>query len=462
MPIRLKIAVASTLATILLLGGAGLIFLTTLRSGLQNSLDSTLRSRADELVAQVDDSGKLRSGTAALHLPASGYGQILGPNGQVGLTTTEQLRIPLVDASRMVSVKGGGTIYDESVQESDPASHRMDVRVLAVPIGKSGYVAAVAISRDVVDEAVERAGKQLLITGAVVLLLAAPGSWLLARQALEPVERMRAQAAALEAQDAEEGLSVPRSRDEIKRLALTFNDLLSRLHQALERERAFVADAGHELRTPLTVLRGELELARRPGRSREDLEETLTVVAAETERLIRLAEDLLVLARDDSSVPLRWHSFDVVAVLAGSIRSLESLADQHAVRIRLVAPDSLMADGDPERLRQAVDNVLNNALRFAPMGSEVTVTAGVAGPLVDVGVADQGPGFAAELLPVVFERFRRGDTARTRSEDGWSSGLGLAIVRSVLRAHRGTAVASNRTDSSGALVRLQWPRRREE
>ncbi|SOD72792.1 hypothetical protein SAMN05892883_2129 [Jatrophihabitans sp. GAS493] len=461
LPIRLKIALASTLATVILLGGAGLIFLTTLHSGLQNSLDNSLRSRSDELAAEVNSDGTVRSDLTSgrITLGDNTYGQVLGSDGAV-LQSVDELQHSLLSAQQLAEAKSGARFFDVLVN-STHGGHHQEVRVLAAPVGSGGTVVAVGLSRDIVDEAVERAGKQLLLLGFIVLLIAAPGSWFLAGSALAPVERMRRQAAELQANDAGGGLTVPETRDEIGRLATTMNALLARLHDALERERAFVADAGHELRTPLTVLRGELELAQRPGRSNEELLATVEVAAEETERLIRLAEDLLVLARDEDSANLRLTRFDLVETLADATALFDALALKRSVEIELDAPAALAVTADPDRIRRAVENLISNALRYAPAGSRVIVRAARAGDEVRIAVLDEGPGFPPELIPVVFERFRRGDVARTRggvddSEQG-GSGLGLAIVRNIMRSHGGDAEAANRNPGPGAQVTLHWP-----
>jgi two-component system, OmpR family, sensor kinase len=353
------------------------------------------------------------------------------------------------------------------VMEPDQRGHapaRQQVRILAAPAGRPGLVVAVATSREVLDEALERAARQLLLIGFVVLLLAGPGAWLLARAALRPVERMRAQAAELQASDADAGLPVPGGRDEISRLGDTLNALLGRLHAAYERECAFVADAGHELRTPLTVLRGELELARRPGRSPEQLAATVEVAAEQTERLIRLAEDLLVLDRDEHEAA-RFVRFDLVELAEACRQS--ALAGHTAGKAR---PVSVVVEaparpvpvfGDPDRIRRAVDNVVANALRFSPADGRIQIEVTECDGHAELAVIDQGPGFAPDFLPIAFERFRRHDPARTRIEqDGGeqaSTGLGLAIVRSVMRAHSGTATATNLETTSGARVTLRWP-----
>jgi signal transduction histidine kinase len=462
LPIRTRIAVASTLATMVLLVGAGLIFVTTLRSGLENSLDNSLRSSAGEMITKIGANVEAHS-TAGdrIELADSTYGQVLNTDGSVLQSTVDSAGQPLVSRDKLRSAAVAGQFFDVSLSQSPTVKHTQELRVLAMPSGRSHTVVAVGLSRDIVNEAVERAGKQLLVVGALVLVMAAIGSWWLARSALKPVDRMRAQAAELEARDAGGGLTVPISRDEIGRLGTTLNALLGRLHSALERERAFVADAGHELRTPLTVLRGELELARRPGRTRAELVETVEVASEETERLIRLAEDLLVLARDEIGSDLRWTEFDVTALLNQACGLVESIAASRSIQLTVRPGELVLVQGDPARLRQALDNVLSNALRYAPDNSSIVLTASNLNGLSRIEITDEGPGFSAALLPSAFERFRRDDEARTRgSADELShagTGLGLAIVRKIVRSHGGDATASNRTDRSGARIVLAWP-----
>jgi len=315
----------------------------------------------------------------------------------------------------------------------------------------------VATGTDVSDAAVERAGSALLLGGPPAVLLAGIGAWLLAGAALRPVERMRRQTAEISEKDLDRRLAVPSTRDEIAALGTTMNALLARLQDALERERGFVADAGHELRTPLAILRTELELAARPGRSRDDLVAAVAAAGQETDRLIRLAEDLLLLARADNHQPIVRAGPVVLAdLLAAAARGAAARCEPRGVTVELDAagiPPVVEADAD--RLRQAVDNLLDNATRHAPPGSTVAVR--VSRPraaAVAVEVADRGPGFPPAFLPHAFERFHRAEAARSR--DGGGTGLGLSIVRAIAEAHGGTATAANRPDG-GAVVTVELP-----
>ncbi|PZS40585.1 MAG: two-component sensor histidine kinase, partial [Pseudonocardiales bacterium] len=251
-------------------------------------------------------------------------------------------------------------------------------------------------------------------------------------------------------------LAVPSTRDEIAALGATLNGLLARLQEALERERGFVADAGHELRTPLAILRTELELAARPGRSWEELVEAVSHAGNETDRLIRLAEDLLLLARaDNAQTFLRPGPLALPDLLATAARGARTRAAERGVSVVVHSPSPLSVAADPDRLRQAVDNLLDNATRHAPAGSvvEITATSSPTGT-VTVEVADRGPGFPEEFLPHAFERFHRAETARTR--DGGGTGLGLSILQAIAQAHGGQATARNRS-GGGAAVTLELP-----
>jgi len=455
-----------TAATLVLITAGGVLFISQLRSGLEHSLDVSLRTHADTLISQLgNDPGNFQdSGQTRLAPSLGSYAQVLTVRDAVLDSSDGLPPTPLLTPAQATAAAKGSIVADTTVTlnasgENGPAS----MRLFAAPTDRPGVVVAVVTSRDTVDNAVRRSTRQLLVLGAIALLLAGPGSWLLTRAALHPVERMRAQAAELQEHDAGGGVAVPRTRDEVARLAETLNGLLSRLHTAVNRERAFVADAGHELRTPLAVLQGELELARRPGRSRAELAATIDVAAEETDRLVRLAEDLLVLGHDGESDMPRTRQFDLAELTHAAIRAAASSAATREVQITSSGPGKLHVIGDPDRIRQAIDNLLTNAVRHSPPGATVTLAHQLDGECATLTVTDQGPGFRPEFIPVAFERFTRSDHARNRptavvANGPGGNGLGLAIVRAVMATHHGTAVAEN-VPAGGARVAIRWPAR---
>ncbi|HEX9717985.1 MAG TPA: HAMP domain-containing sensor histidine kinase, partial [Actinomycetota bacterium] len=243
--------------------------------------------------------------------------------------------------------------------------------------------------------------------------------------------------------------------DEVDRLGETLNEMLERLEQALQRERRFVDEASHELRTPLANLRTELDLALRRSRSSEELEAALRSAAEETDRLARLAEDLLVLARADRGrVPVRPEPVDLAELVGGTVEAFALRAAKAEVAIETHVPQGLRVNLDPLRIRQAMGNLLDNALRHTPPGGTVSVEVAHSDGFLSLGVRDRGEGFPAAFLPSAFEPFTRPDASRSREDGG--TGLGLAIVRAVAEAHGGTAEARNRPEG-GASITLRIP-----
>jgi hypothetical protein len=237
------------------------------------------------------------------------------------------------------------------------------------------------------------------------------------------------------------------------------NALLDRLQLALDRQRDFVADASHELLTPLTALRAELELAGRPGRFRAALEAAVTAAASDTDRLIHLAGDLLLLARAQEGASfVHPGPVDVPGLLSAAARAFAGQARARGATLEVRAGPELRLTADPDRLRQAVDNLLSNAIRHSPARGTVELAAGRSRrdgqDLVVIEVRDQGPGFPPGFLPHAFERFSRADAGRSRAQGG--TGLGLSIVDYIARAHGGRAVAVNRP-GAGAQVSIELP-----
>jgi two-component system, OmpR family, sensor kinase len=280
------------------------------------------------------------------------------------------------------------------------------------------------------------------------LLLHAASEWVFASLYTQPLENSPTRALI------QQGLALPEHPQLILQFG-TMNELLGRLQRALARQRALVADASHELRTPLAVLRGELELAARPGRSRQELAAAVRNAAAEAERLARLSDNLLLLARsDEGQLALRRERTDIGRLLGLSAELAGSRLAESGVICRVEVPPGTYADVDPDRIRQAVDNLVDNALRFAPAGSVIVLAARAEGAGLDIEVRDDGPGFPAAFLPYAFERFRRPDTSRSRDDGG--AGLGLAIVQAIAAAHGGVATVRNEP-GGGAVAGLRLP-----
>ena len=264
------------------------------------------------------------------------------------------------------------------------------------------------------------------------------------------MEAMRRRAAGVSLEHDGERLPLPAARDEIRRLGETLNAMLDRLHDSYERERRFVADASHELRTPVAVIKTELEGALRAGGHEPEVRAGLSAALEECDHLALLAEDLLVLARSgEDGLALRVEPLEAAALLEGVRDRFADRARERGRAIRVEAANGLRLEADELRLRQALSNLVDNALRYG--AGDVVLSSRASDGGSQLEVADSGPGFPSELGERAFERFSRGDIARSRG----GTGLGLAIVRAIAEAHGGRAkiVPTGR----GATVRISLP-----
>jgi two-component system, OmpR family, sensor kinase len=316
----------------------------------------------------------------------------------------------------------------------------------------------------------DRALRAVLGALALSLLVGAAGAaWgaaRLARHLTSPLERIAG--AALTIRGSDPGQRIPPVSPDAELRALTdvLNEMLAGLEaavrlerQAADAQRRFVADAAHELRSPLTNLRGTIEVTLRRPRTVGEYQETLLVAGKEIERLSRLANDLLTLSRFDAGqMPFQPRPCDLAAVARDAVAACASRADGRHVQVSLQAPAALPMVGDPDRLRQVLDNLLDNGLRHAPDGSTVAVTATLSAearhPAVVLGVADVGPGLTAEQCARVFDRFYRADDSRARNSGGL--GLGLTIAKAIVESHRGSLTVRS-TPGAGCTFLATFP-----
>jgi two-component system OmpR family sensor kinase len=412
LPIRLRLTLAFALAMAGVLAATGAFLYFRLAASLDEGIDENLEVLFEQAAADVQR-GRPIGDTP---IPADErFIQVIAPDGRVLETTprgfdgpARTLERPVVSPEGRVVVVVGASLEDRNET-------------------LRGFLA------------------ELLLIGPAALLVASLLGYALATAALRPVEAMRSEAAAISAAEPGRRLPLSRARDEIRRLGETLNAMLGRLEGALERERGFVADASHELRTPLALLKTELELAIRHPRSAGEHEQALRSAADETDRLIRLAEDLLVLARSDQGrLALRREPVAVAELLGNVARRFGGSVSARP------APDGLTLVGDEVHLAQALGNLVDNALRHGARAVELTAVS--ENGAVELHVLDDGPGFPPEFLPRAFERFSRPDEARS----GAGAGLGLALAQAIAVAHGGSAAAANRS-GRGADVWLAIP-----
>ncbi|MEV0388437.1 HAMP domain-containing sensor histidine kinase [Nonomuraea sp. NPDC050643] len=356
---------------------------------------------------------------------------------------------------------GGDPVFVTRAAPIGAGGGTVSVRLLVWRAAPGGDVLVVGVSAEPVHAARERLALVLFLAAPVLAGALAAGAWAVVRAALRPVDALTRQAAAISSLETAAGppqgsgspvaggrLAVVGGEDEIARLARTLNDMLARLGAAAERERAFVDDASHELRTPLAVLRGELELALGALGDDEEVEHSLLAALGEAERLSRLADDLLLLARERAgTLVVRAAPVDLLELAAAEARRLRP-----ALGVGIEAGgEPVVVSADEERLRQVLANLAANSA--AAGAATVRVRVARDGESAVLEVADDGPGLPPALLDAAFARFIRGDDARATP----GAGLGLSIVRAVGAAHGGTVTAANGAPLGGAVITVRFP-----
>ena len=441
LPIRLRLTLFFTAAMAVVLAGATWLLYMQVGSDLGSGIDQSLRSRAQDVGALVRDGGSLRSTSSPLIESGESFAELVSPNGRVLDASSSLHRAPLLSAEELRRAR----VHPLWLNRSSAPGLDEPTRLLAVRSPRG--VLVVGGTRENRAETLGTLRRGFFIGGPVALLLAALGGYLVAGAALRPIEGMRRRAQEISTSSLDERLPVPASGDEVARLGETLNLMLERIEDGLARERRFVADASHELRTPLALLKTELELALREGRSPEQLRAAIESAAGETDRLARIADDLLLLARSEQGhLQLRLERLD-----SGEL--LRTVARRFSRRGRPeVEAEAGVLEGDRLRLEQALGNLVDNAVRHGGCG--VSLRAGRRNGSVELHVLDRGEGFPTAFIERAFERFSRADEGR----GGESAGLGLSIVETIARAHGGSAHAANR-DGGGADVWIELPSR---
>jgi two-component system, OmpR family, sensor kinase len=461
--LRTRVMAAAALLVVLTSVVTGVLGTTLLRGYLLDRSDSQLRSFA----------------SVASHLfqhprpPA-------GANGGQRQALPTQFLAEIIDADGAAQV-ASGPLHDPddlhlSAAELKTQNTPFTVgswRVLVQPLpGGEHLVTAYGLGD--LNATVQRLEIADAIAGAVAVALLAGIGLPLIRASLSPLARIEATATAIARGDLSRRIDHPSDRTEVGRLAGALDTMLGRIEAAYraraegearalrseDRMRQFVADASHELRTPLTSVRGLAEYALQQGdtASQDELLRLMSLVAGEASRMGRLVEDLLLLAKFDAGRPLDRRPVDLASVAAEAVTAARIVHPGRA--LTLLAPDPVIVDADDVRVRQVIDNLINNAMNHTPNGSLVTVSVAPDSAPGDnpgwgqVTVADDGPGMTREQAARVFERFYRTDGSRARS--GGGAGLGLAIAASLTAAHGGD-IAVDTAPGQGAAFRVRLP-----
>jgi len=436
--VRVRVTAAATLAVAITLLASGLLLVATQQRALRESLDESLGQVSD----QVAD--ELRAGR--LPAVASGFGdddamvQAIDATGTIVLATGAA---PDDRALVDTTATSGRTITDSVSGDTQP--YRILARTVDTTQGRMTVIVA-ASEGDLRESRSTLVGALAVGIPLVVVLLGAL-VWVVVGRTLAPVDAIRATVESLSGRDLDRRVVEPGTGDEIDRLAVTLNELLTRIEQATDRQRQFVADASHELRSPLTRMRTSLEVdVAHP--SLADADATRQSVLDDTLELQRLVDDLLEVARLDAHAPLARRPLDLDDV----VLSEASLLDSPGITVDVRGVSAAAVNGDRDHLRRVVRNLLDNAVAHAASRVVVTLAEDEAANTSTMVVADDGPGVPLADRDRVFERFTRLDAARERAVGG--TGLGLAIVHDIVEAHDGTVHIEDNHPGARFIVTL--------
>jgi signal transduction histidine kinase len=437
-PIRIRLTLVFVAAMAIVLAAVGLFVYLRVASDLDRAFDKDLRSRGQALSALVQRGGSVRTTGSA-----DTFAELVTRDGRVVDATPDLRGQPLLSPPSVPLAANGARFFDLSRIPGQDESGRL----LALPVQDRVLVVGATLEHR--NDTLTSLQAAFLVGGPVALLLMSLGGYLLAGAALRPIESMRRRAAEISSTSLHERLPVPPADDEVSRLGRTLNEMLARLEDGLERERRFVADASHELRTPLATLRAELELALRRSRTTQEFENSIRSAAEETDRLSRIADDLLILARaEQGTLALRPEPTDLVDVVEKVRDRFGARAELERRPLTVKADEAPVARVDRLRVEQALGNLVDNAFEHG-LGP-ITITAGQHNSSVELHVLDEGPGLPPDFRDHAFKAFTRA------TPSGNGSGLGLAIVETIARAHDGTAGAKVRPDG-GADVWIRLP-----
>ena len=434
-------------------GAAWLAIASVAYSGIDDSLAAAALALAPAVSSGTDHVLSGQALPTAASGPQSGAGIVAFLFDQEATLLDRSGQVPAAADLTAVARQAAASARPVLVSETlDGVPQRIRAGAIRVPGGQTRVLVVVRSLADVTQlvgttASVLAAGIAVLMVGATVV------GYGLAGTALRPVREITAEARAFSEHDLSRRITLDLPADELGDLAATFNQMLARLEGAFNGLSRFTADAAHELRAPLTLIRTEAEVTLKRPRSEPQYQATLATILSEAERLGRIADQLLMLARAESgALATQMQDVDMAGLLADAVRLWSPLAAERGITLAGESPGEGSVRGDPDLLRRLLDNLIDNAIRHSSRGGEVRVAGRPAGSSWQLVVADNGPGVPAAARAAIFERFSRADQARGRETGG--AGLGLALCRAIAQLHHGSISLDDETAGGARFVIL--------
>jgi len=446
-PVRIQLALWYVLLLALTLGSTAGYLYFRLERKLMVKADTALQIASAQSLVYLDQKTVLAfEQTPGQRQTASRLSQLglaarlITPTGQVidgfGRYQDVPIRVPKTGGYMTIATEG------------------IDWRLISQPVIRSGRTIGwfqVAQSLEPLEDIAQELPTELLLNLPLILIVTVLGGLFLSNRALSPIREITHTAQAISATDLNQRIHYQGASDEIGQLAITFDQMLDRLQGAFDREQRFTADAAHELRTPLTVMKGRLEVTLSRLRSQEEYDQTLQKLEQEVDRLIRLTNGLLLLAKiDQGQLPFAFQTVNLSDLLEVIIEQIQPLADAKDITVVTDLAPELWVKADPDHLTSSFLNLLDNAVKYTPNAGVVQLCSKIQSREIQIDVSNTGAGISAEDLPYLFERFYRVDSARSQT----GAGLGLAIVQEMIRRHGGTIQASSQSGITTFTVKL--------
>lgn len=452
---RLALLYTAIVVGILLLFGVAVYLSVSI--SLTNEIEQSLHNSASRVLplVYVSDQGELSVNvTPDIEFAADTFIQVWDRDNQLRANSANvrNLTQPLDPASLNASKPISNDVLLKT--ETD----EIYLRVLTVPLVLGDRpIGAIQVGTSLaIVDATQKSLVIVLIIGTLIsILIAGLASWISTRQALSPLEDVTETALQITRAD-DLSRRIPYTgppNDEVGQLIHAFNQTLGRLENLFNTQRRFLADVGHELRTPLTVIKGNIDLMRR---MKELDEESMESIESEVERMTRLVGDLLLLSQAESGkLPLHLQLIELDTLLIEVLGQMRVIA-KDKVALVLGEMDQVQVCADKDKLKQVFVNLVQNAIHYTPRGGKVVVSLRKSDHQALVSVSDNGPGISPQDLPYIFERFYRGEKARTRSKDGKGFGLGLSIAYWIVKNHDGSIEVDSKL-GEGTTFRVHLP-----